>query len=119
MLYSLATGHLYWCFLICELDKWEEVAPYLSDALTDASGECADCGIKIEEDADVEEVIESILHTFYKNIADGRYREAVAVYKMAERRWPMHFSAGESNEDNEASQTPGGHEGVKYVICKT
>ena len=93
-----------------QVDKWEKIAPGLFEALKDEGNEDSDCCMNIDENASVEEVIENILNTFYKNIEDGKYKEAVAVYRLAEKRWPEHFCASGIEEDNEESEELGNGE---------
>lgn len=86
--------------------------PGLLEALKDNTDKSADCGMNIEEHTDVEEVIENILETFYKHIENGSYKKAIALYEMAERRWPEHFCTSELKEnDQEQQESDGKDEG--------
>ena len=98
-----------------QVDRWIEIAPCLFEALKDGIDEVTDCPLTIEDDADIGEVIESVLGTLYKNLVDGKYKEAIAVYTFAERRWPEHFCAAEMEENSEGNE---GHteKEDKYVV---
>ena len=78
-----------------------EIAPHLFEALKEGNGEVTDCSLTIEEDAEIAQVIENVLTTLYKNLVTGKYKEAIAVYRFAEMRWPEHFCASETSENDE------------------
>lgn len=87
-----------------QVDKWIEIAPCLFEALKDGTDGVTDCPLTIKDGADIGDVIESVLSTLYKNILDGKYKEAIAVYEIAERRWPEHFCASEMEENSEGNE---------------
>ena len=78
-----------------------EIAPCLFEVLKDGSEEISNCSLTIEDDAEIEEVMDSILRSFYEKLAAGKYREAISVYEYAEKRWPEHFCASVVDENNE------------------
>ena len=81
------------------------IAPNLFEALTEMqdSSEDIDTGMDIADDTSIDQVIETILKTFYQKIEDGKLKDAVAVFQMAETKWPEHFSPPGANEDEGAN----------------
>ena len=88
-------------FFIEKVDRWLEIAPCLFEVLKEGSEEISECSLTIEDGAEIEEVMDSILRSFYEKLVAGKYREAIAVYEYAERRWPEHFCASVVDESNE------------------
>ncbi|XP_065053020.1 condensin complex subunit 1-like isoform X1 [Rhopilema esculentum] len=84
-----------------EQDKWAKVAPNILEALNESVSVDEISDFDLDEDTSIEEAIENILTTFYKKIEDGKGREAVAIYKLAETKFPEHFCADDTNENAE------------------
>ena len=46
-----------------------------------------------------------ILTTFYKKLDDGSFADAVAIFKMAETKWPEYFCFPVEGEEKEAEKS--------------
>ena len=67
------------------------------------SSEDINTGMDIADGTSIDQVIETILKTFYQKIEDGNLKDAVAVFQLAETKWPEHFSPPGAAEDEGAN----------------
>eukprot|EP00794_Sanderia_malayensis_P003745 gene3745-4267_t len=85
------------------VDKWSKIAPELGKVLLDVldaseSEDEVNCSVDIDEDASADQVIEKILTAVYKKLDSENYKEAIAMFRMAGKKWPECFQIDNDDE---------------------